>query len=299
MGVQVLVGDVRTQLRCTEAQARHLHHLLGALPLADGPVASWIEVVEDDVVTPAWTEPGDVQVTVDGAMADVVHSSGGWARVVDGRATITVGRGTGPVALRRLFSVALAFAIGPQDRTLLHGGAVAAGPGAVLVLGPSGAGKSTVVVAALAHGRRAWSDDLLVARGAGAGLEVAGLPRPLAVGPEVVEQLGLAAAPEDEGRGRTLLSPGCFEDGWVPLVGAVVVGHGDRSHVERVGAAAALPALVGAHLAGWSPELLGRWYPHAAAMARGATWSLTHDPDPAPRLAALPALLEQLDQDVD
>lgn len=277
-----------------------LHDLLGALAPAHRPSEATVTIRTDGCRPGPWQASTDVVVEQVREAVVVRHRSGARARMAAGAAEIVLGEDEAGIVQRRLVSVALAVLLTPFDRFLLHAGALDAGRGAVLVLGSSGAGKSTVVTTAVLAGRRARSDDLVVCRRVGDHLEIAGLRRPLAVPPEVgaLAELRAPLGAPDDPRGRVVLSPSCLDADWVPLAGTVVVAHGERSELRRLPGAAGVSTLVAAHLAGWSPRLLGRWYPLAAMAARGGIWSLRHDPDAAARVAAVPGLLDQLDREL-
>lgn len=262
---------------------------LAALPAHAGPPAA--RLVVGDGVPPAPSRACDLAVgglqawwRADGSV--VLAGSGVRAHVRDTEAVVA---GADPLTVNRVVQLALMHLLAPHGRFLLHAAGVTPGAGAWLVLGESGSGKSTVAAVAAAHGWGLLGDDLVaVRRGSAATVEVLGIPRPVAVPPE----LGLAgeALPGDSRR-RVRLALDLVE-GWQPVAGVLVVAHGDATGgLEPRSGDAVLPVLLGSSFLVGERERLARYFPLAAALARLPAFTLWLPRDPAVRQARVGELL--------
>ena len=79
----------------------------------------------------------------------------------------------------------MAWLLGPRDRFVLHGCALARDGRALLVLGHTGSGKSTLAASCLEAGWEALADDQVVLDATGAPLVVHGLHQSPAVPREI------------------------------------------------------------------------------------------------------------------
>lgn len=237
--------------------------------LVDGDVQAWW----DDQLTLAH---GGLTATVRG---DVAHVGGEQHNPARG--------------FRQLLPYLLTDLLGRHDRFVLHAGAVQRNDRAVLVLGGTGAGKSTTVVAAMADGWRVLSDDLVAVRRTATGVDVAGIPRPMAVPADVAARLGVAAEPIDGDPRQRVLVEAPLSRGWFPLVGTFVSGHASSTYGtnERLNGVDALRWVVYAHLARHERTRLHAYLPVAAAVVRAGVTHLSHGTDVDARCAEIAGFL--------
>ncbi len=197
-----------------------------------------------------------------------------------------------PVALDHALPVALAWVLAAQDRWIVHGAGVVPpeASGALIATGPAGAGKSTTAAAALAAGWPVLADDLLVVRPGPGAPAVTGVPRPLAVPPDVGAHLGRPLGGDPRGR-RAVDAE--LAGGWHPIAAVLVLGHGDHAATEavRIRAVDAVRALTTAHFPAAIDGRMRSWFPVAARLARLPAWRLDLGADPADRLAGTAAAL--------
>jgi hypothetical protein len=181
--------------------------------------------------------------------------------------TIAAEPGRSTEAFDRALPLTLTWLLGAADRWVVHAAAVV-GPDetAVVAVGPGGAGKSTVAAAAWAAGWPVLADDLVVVRPARHGLDVCGVPRPLAV-PAEFGSLGPAI--RDDPRRRRRISS-ALTGGWWPIGRLVVLahGHGESTVSEPLGSMEAFLAVRTAHFAADVPSRMAGWVPIAGRLAR-------------------------------
>ena len=187
---------------------------------------------------------------------------------------------------RYVFEPALTHVLARTGRFMLQSGAVARDGQALLLIADSGQGKSTLCWAAAQNGWSLLSDDHTIVRPAeGGGFELIGLPKPLAVPEEVLnEDIGVLV--ERFGRRRRQLPATMLGRGWHPLAATVRPRHGDTPEgaLEPSSASDLLDLLIGSYAALGDADLLRRFFPHAAALTRVQTWDLFHGSDPSTRL---------------
>jgi hypothetical protein len=187
--------------------------------------------------------------------------------VGEGVVTIAAGPGRSTEAFDRALPLTLTWLLGAADRWVIHAAAVVGPDGAAVVaVGPGGAGKSTVAAAAWAAGWPVLADDLVVVRPGPHGLEVCGVPRPLAV-PAEFSRLGPAI--RDDPRRRRRIS-GALTGGWWPIGRLAVLAHGDAGSTvsEPLGSMEAFLAVRTAHFAADVPSRRAAWFPVAGRLAR-------------------------------
>jgi hypothetical protein len=211
------------------------------------------------------------------------------AVVKDGEVVIS---GDGAEA-QRVVPLALAQALRPFGRYLVHGALLVAGDAAVLVLGPTGIGKSTVAYGAAAAGWSVRSDDLTVLRDDPDGVLVgSGIPRRA----RVPEELGLTAPAiglaDDRGRRELdLAEPG--EEVDITAVAVLSWSTGPRGALRTVAADAVLHELLGAWFGASGPEDVRAWFPLAARLARLPAFGIALGVDPTSRAEDSAAALRQ------
>src|SRR5581483_11669837 len=93
----------------------------------------------------------------------IVHASTGPAVAVDReKNAITIEEGEAHVTLQLLTSFAIPMLLNGSDVLVLHASACVVDGGAMLICGPSGSGKSSTLVALVAAGYEALSEDVCV-----------------------------------------------------------------------------------------------------------------------------------------
>lgn len=201
------------------------------------------------------------------------------------------------LGLRQAFPHVITHLLLAQDAYVVHGGAVACDDVTLLALGYSGAGKSTLALAALEHGWRVLSDDLVVLRRDDEGIVIQGVPKPLALpgdlGGSVVDS---APTLEWDHRRRRHVAVDQMDNAPARLDGVVVVGHADgpSTRVEPAGSDVVVPLLLSSFAATGDPALLRRFFPVAMTVARARCSQLLHSDDPAARIAGAKRALDEL-----
>lgn len=194
---------------------------------------------------------------------------------------------------RYVFEPALTHVLARTGRFMVHSGAVARDGVALLLIGDSGQGKSTLCWAAAENGWSLLSDDHTIVRATDDGYELIGLPKPLAVPEEVLTE-PIGALVERFGRRRRQLPATMLGRGWYPLAATIRPRHGDTAAgaLEPSPASELLDLFIGSYAALGDADLLRRFFPHAANLARGRAWDLFHSSDPDARLKAAAGWLD-------
>ena len=162
---------------------------------------------------------------------------------------LIVGGGTTGLAREFRFAalIGLTHLLARHDRHLLHGAALEVHGVVLVVLGPTGTGKSTLAYAAHRSGWPLIADDAVLAQRTAHGVTVHGVPRPVAVGADVVDAVvGGRPVPED-GRDRTELPAGTLAPGGRRAAAlAVTTGVDPRGPgIDPLGGPDALPRCCG------------------------------------------------------
>jgi hypothetical protein len=203
----------------------------------------------------------------------------------------------GPQTLMGLHSLllpCLSWAFGGEELLLVHAGGFTDELGAVLALGASGQGKSSLITAALSAGRTVLGDDMMLLRSGPDGLEVAGVPVPLALPADLDHESSVGRPVPGDWRERRHPVPGSALDAsWHPLRAVVLVRHstlarGDLSEATGQGT---FHRLLSSTLEGLHPGTVRRAFRFAAAVARCPAWHLGHSQDP---LFRVPDAVERL-----
>jgi hypothetical protein len=259
-----------------------LRDALGRLPASPSAPDIRVRLRPDDELPPA---PGETWAAWPGL---AVHRTSHGSSVV-GEEVIAVVEGgdvviTGDGAeAHRVVPLALAQALRPLGRYLVHGALLVADAAVVLVLGPTGTGKSTMAYAAAQAGWTVRSDDLTVLRdGPDGAILASGVPRRA----RVPEELGLtatAAGPAD-GRGRRevdLSEPG--DEVAITALATLSWGAAPRGAVHGVGPAAVLHELLGSWFGSSDPDDVRAWFPLAARLARLPAFGVALSAEPTSR----------------
>jgi hypothetical protein len=243
----------------------------------------------------------------DGAQV-VATGPGRTARVCGGRAVLDPGDG-GVRGIHGLLMPVLALLFAQQAACLVHGAAFlgdtgtpaadtpARAAGAVLVLGGSGRGKSTLVTAALSARRSVLSDDLLVLRLDAGVPSISGVPQPLALPADQAHHPAVGTAITGDPRSRRAPASGApLARGTYPVASVLLVEHSARpgGHLRPVDGRAVFGRLLTSTLEGLSPGTARLAFPYAAAVARVPGWELGLPADPAIRVEAAAAWLDQV-----
>jgi len=218
------------------------------------------------------------------------------ARVSDRRASLGGDDDDLREPLRYILPFTLGHLLAPQGRIVVHAAALEKAGTAVLVFGATGSGKSTAVLAGLRSGWHALSDDLVVLRNGNAGLEVCGLPKPMAVPPELVEitERGCDPIPGDK-RCRWVVRGQHWQRGWHRVAACLVTGHAERSpgYLRPLGASSLFTTVLVSFPGPAEPSAVRQLFPVAAALSRLPAWELGHDPDTVRRLATAARLITE------
>lgn len=228
----------------------------------------------------AWT----MRVSGDGARIDVA-----WRGPVPPRDVVTLALNTGlPTALRL------------RGVPLLHGCAIGAGRGALVVSGASGAGKSSLAAAAVAAGCGLVADDVAALDARAGGVFVHVGPRQMRMNPDVARLF----AADPKRLEPVLVTPGVPnklvaslppEDPRPRGVGAIFVlsERAAEPRIERLRPRDALPLILRNAFADYAvaPSLRAALLPFWTRLAQEVPVHLVAPPD---RLDALPAFVSTL-----
>ena len=298
--MQLLVAGTTVRLEGTSpAELADLRAALAEGLAADGPAQLVLRSERGSVPHPGrrpdrvvqhvrYWDQGDDQIVATGP--------GQRARVSRARALLDPGDG-GVRAVHQLLLPVLTLLFASQDACLIHGAAFLAGPDAVLVLGGSGQGKSTLVTAALSLGRGVLSDDLLVLRLHGDGVQVSGVPQPLALPADQAYHPAVGHRIDGDPRGRHAaagqppLTPGTH-----PVAAVVLVEHSQLpgGQLRPAEGRAVFGGLLASTLEGLAPGTARHAFPYAAAVSRANGWHLGHAADPAIRVQSAAGRLDQI-----
>jgi len=264
------------------ARAEAVGQVLRCLPLHPG--AARVEISFGSRPPPLPERPaharyGGVELWRDGETLLLRHAEGVAASVTRSGARLGGAGGQLIRAFRQLFPFMAAHLLGFHGCFVLHGGAVRRGRRAILVLGGSGAGKSTLILAATGSGWSALADDLVAVRASPAGLEVAGIAKPLAVPREAAWDEGFSPIAHDARKRWT--APIAWDRGWHKIATTVVSAHsGGGTELRRLGTDVLLEWLVFSFLS-TEPTLVRPYLAVAAALTAASGWELRRGRDPA------------------
>jgi tetratricopeptide (TPR) repeat protein len=217
---------------------------------------------------------GELRIWHDDRALEIAYGGHFGARVESGHASL----GGYATDFRRTFHQVAPFMLGsllaPHGRFVLHAGAIQRDGFGVLVLGGSGKGKSTLILAALQDGWSVLSDDLAVVRSGPSGPLVSGIPKPILVSGDVLDDPTPVTL---DSRGRVMLPFEAWDRGSHPVGAVVIVGHGEGStavvqSIER-------PQLLGAlfdALHTRQPTNLRRFFGLAAQLCDLQSFRLRH-----------------------
>jgi hypothetical protein len=247
---------------------------------------------EPDVVYP------EAEVWLEEAGVAARHQSGTCGRRIGD--TVVVG-GPPPRAepvrgFRQAVQHALLDALTRHDRHALHAAGLHREPVTILILGGSGAGKSTLAFAGAQHGWEVLSDDLCLVHPSDA-IEVSGFPKPLNVPGDSLLSPPEGAQPiPDDDRSRWVLPHAFVTAHDVYGVSALVlVGHSPAEAGTDVvdEGPARMEVVLGSMPLRGLPAYVRAFFPIAARLSRlPAVWYL-HAGEPAQRMAAATAFLDE------
>jgi hypothetical protein len=201
--------------------------------------------------------------------------------------------------LENLASLAFTWLLGPHSRYVVHGGALACGDRAVLVLGHTGAGKSTLAAAALDGGWSVLADDQVVLDASGAPdvpVVVHGLHRSPAIPRELGGVHAAGGVALGDPRDRAELPREVLARGGVPLAGVVVVTHSERDdgELEPTTASHVFPLVLQSFAGSAETRLRARFFPVAGRLARLPTFALAHARETSRRRSRAAAHLQSV-----
>jgi hypothetical protein len=253
--------------------------VVGPLAAGDQRPGAIEVIVGRDVFVPPERPPDHLDdarsLWVDDVVATVSHIGGVHATATASRIVVWAQPGAAVQRpFRQVLPVALGHAAHHHGRFVVHAGAFLAGGRAVLVLGGPGQGKSTLVAGAASCGLPVAADDLVVLRAGPSGPELAGVPRPVALPPE----LGRGEAPiPDDPRGRVFAPHISLAAGWWPVGGVVVADHGSGAdaRVEPLASTEVTRLVLAGLLAVGAPAATRAFLP-VAARAGGRGWTVHH-----------------------
>jgi hypothetical protein len=137
-----------------EELTRRAYRFFGRVVLVESDTRAVAEVLDAVYERQRWTDPAPDEQPVKLRIA----SGPGGARITAGERTVRVPDDRQLTHYAHLMLVNAAAAL-TEDRTVLHAGAVAQGPNAVLLVGASGWGKTTLTMELVRRGWRLLTDD--------------------------------------------------------------------------------------------------------------------------------------------
>jgi len=199
-------------------------------------------------------------------------------------------------AVEAIAPVLLGWVLAEHDRYLLHGAAVASGEATLLVLGSSGSGKSTLVAAAVEHGWRALSDDMVVVDLVDGSPRVHGLHRVPAVPIEIGGPVVGAGTPLHDPRRRAELSRSLLSSQGGRAVGTVLVAHGasGEGELRAVAKHEVVMSLLQSYAGMFDPQRRARFLPVAECVGALPAWRIGHTLNPELRRAHVGVVLARL-----
>jgi hypothetical protein len=235
--------------------------------------------------------------TADGTL---VRAHGRALALVSGRTALLDGGRGGVAAVRALLLPTLSMLLDLEAWTVVHGAAVLAGGGeVVLVLGGSGSGKSTLVAAALEAGRQVLGDDLTAVRGGGAPT-AAGVPVRVALPGDLALSTRVAGASlAMDSRGRRSAADGTGLTGAALRLAGTVLVHRAADAAGtlcRADPREVFHTAMASTLAGLSTGHARSVFTLCAAISRLPAWKLGHAADADRRLAAAVEALREVDE---
>lgn len=233
-----------------------------------------------------WVHDGGITMAAGGVVGTVA----------DGRISLHVPRLEDAPSAEAVASALLGWLLAGHDRFVVHGGAVARGGRALLVLGGSGAGKSTLVAAAIEHGWQALSDDLVVLEAVGGEVRVHGLHRAPAVPMEIGGPVVDAGTPLEGSRHRAELSRDVLTAGGFGLESTVLAAHapGPRGELDAIGPLQVLPLLMQSFAGMIDAERRARFFAFTERVRGIPAWRLGHAGDAEARRAHVGAALDRV-----
>jgi len=281
-GLVVAMGEIPVRLHAPEPRrALAMAELLAGVETSDSEPACVLTfgISGPGVPSrPADDELFDGQAWQHGSQFALRHDSG-LVAVADATTACISGEAAGlRWPFRRLFHPTIAHLLAHQQRYVVHAAAIADDNGAVLVLGGTGRGKSTAAAAALQAGHDVLGDDLvvLVPRAHG-GHDVVGLPRPIAVPGDVIDEMAGDGAIDRGPRARVELPPDRLSSTARRLRAVVVIDHSQgRATLEPVAPSAVLGEVLSSFTATRNSVLLRAFFPHAVTLSRIPAWRLRH-----------------------
>ena len=303
-GVVVEVAGLEVELDAADdARAEAVASLLRHARIRSGPadcrIVFGVEAPEVPDRAPDVMAEGQRRWDADGTAWFALD--GGPAARVDASDLVVGGGGPGLATwFRNLCFQGLGHLFAARGRLLLHGAALLADDGAVLVLGDSGAGKSTLALAAARAGWGVLGDDAVVVgrASAAAGLEAVGVPRPPAFPHDVLPEGGLEDGHEvpDDPRRRVEAPAGSLTGGAHPIRELVVARGADPRGpgVDPLTGREALDAVLRAATAFADPSARPLAFAFAGELARLPRCALRRGSDPTRAVAEIGALLDVL-----
>ena len=271
--------------------------------LAGFPATTGVPVVSVSIDGHPWAAPVGTPrdayrgirmwVTDDGitvAIRDVVGTA------VGARVEIHVPDGSAAPAVEAIAPVLLGWVLADHERFLVHGAAVASGKATILVLGASGSGKSTLVAAAVEHGWRALSDDMVVLGLVDGSPRVYGLHRVPAVPMEIGGPVVDSGTPLNDPRRRVELPPSLLSAQGGRVVATLLVGHGatETGELRTVPEHEVVTSLLQSYAGMFDPRRRERFFRVAARVGASPAWWLGHAMDAERRRAHVGASLVRL-----
>jgi hypothetical protein len=215
---------------------------------------------------------------------------------------IHVGAAPDAVDVKRGFRLsaqhALMEAMASKGRFALHAAVISRDNRAIVAIGGMGAGKSTLCYAATTAGFDVFTDDIAWIHQRHDELDVGGLPKPLNVPRDIVDEPpdGAIAMPGDP-RNRLTMPPHYLRsEGSSTLAGVVFIGHSDgQGRIEplpngprSVGQVMRVYPLAG------TPERHRAFFPLAVRITRLPFFAVLHDAVPRRRAAVASDLLREV-----
>jgi hypothetical protein len=293
------VGGVVIGFSATdEIRAGIVASVLAGFPATTGSPVGSVSIDGHPAVAPVGTPHDEhrgirMWVADDGitvAIRDVVGTA------VGARVEIHVPDGSAAPAVEAIAPVLLGWVLAEHDRYLVHGAAVASAEATILVLGASGSGKSTLVAAAVEHGWRALSDDMVVLGLVDGSPRVYGLHRVPAVPIEIGGPVVGTGTPLHDPRRRVELPPSLLSAEGGRVAATVLVGHGANGTGELHAAPEheVVTSLLQSYAGMFDPQRRERFFRVAARVGALPAWRLGHAMDPEQRRAHVGAALARM-----
>jgi hypothetical protein len=198
---------------------------------------------------------------------------------------------------RRVFAAAISHLLARRNCHVAHAAGFGVDDGCILVFGTTGSGKSTLALSALRNSWAVLSDDLVVLEVRDRDVLATGIPRPIMVPGDLVDD-DLATRVPGDARNRCELPSGTGTFGAHTVRGIVVATHHDRpqGRLRELRSVDVHRVVITSFLALSDDDTIRAVFPVANMLSRLPAFELAHGAEAATRVADSSRLLDEVRQ---